>query len=81
MDIKIVKPTQKNKKYKAIVTIDKKQQTVHFGDVRYEHYKDSTPLKLWSHLNHNDLERRRQYHIRHKNNNGLAGLLAKKYLW
>ena len=74
--------TQRNKKYAADVKIDNiLYRNVNFGDNRYEHYKDSTPLKLYSHLNHNDLERRRLFHTRHKNNTGPASMLAKEFLW
>jgi len=44
MDIQ--KSSRKNKKY--MVEIDGK--TIHFGDNRYQHYKDRTSLKLYSHL-------------------------------
>lgn len=79
--LEILPPSQKHKKYKALVVINGEQKMIHFGDSRYQHYKDTTPLKHWSHLNHNDLERRKQYHIRHKNNNGPAGILAREFLW
>lgn len=43
---------------------------IHFGALsqdgkKYQHYKDTTPLKLYTHLNHNDPERRRRYKERH----------------
>ena len=34
---------------------------IHFGDSRYEQFRDSTPLKLYSYLDHKDKERRRNY--------------------
>jgi len=49
-------------KYKVILPNGK---TIQFGDKRYQHYKDQTPLKLYSYLDHNDLERRRRYRARH----------------
>ena len=62
------------KKYKAIIyENNKKIKTVQFGDRRYEHFKDQVPLKLWSHLDHKDPDRRRNYRIRHsaiKNKDG-----------
>jgi len=59
MDIQ--KSSRKNKKY--MVEIDGK--TIHFGDNRYQHYKDRTSLKLYSHLDHNDKKRRMNYFKRH----------------
>lgn len=38
---------------------------VSFGDKRYQHYKDQTPLKLYSHLDHLDPKRRASYRARH----------------
>ena len=41
------------KKYKVeIYKYNKKVKTVQFGDTRFGQYKDKTPLKLYSHLNH-----------------------------
>jgi hypothetical protein len=79
--LEILPPTRKNKKYAARIILEGKEKLVHFGDVRYFHYKDKTPLNLWSHLNHNDLERKQRYLARHKNNNGPAGILAREFLW
>ena len=40
----IRKSTQKNKKYMADVEYNNKSyKKQHFGDGRYQHYKDSTP--------------------------------------
>lgn len=54
------------KKYTAILPSGKK---VHFGHRDYEHYKDSVPKRLgggvWSHKNHGDRERRKNYRKRH----------------
>ena len=55
---------QKNKKYSVITPSGKK---IHFGDKRYEHYKDTTGLGVYSHLDHNDKERRKRYRRRHSN--------------
>lgn len=41
-------------KYSVITPSGRK---VHFGDKRYEHYKDTTGLGKYSHLNHNDNKR------------------------
>ena len=59
MDIQ--KSTRKNKKY--MVIIDGKK--IHFGSSLYPQYKDRTPLKLYSHLDHNDKKRRMNYFKRH----------------
>jgi hypothetical protein len=56
------KSTRKNKKY--MVKVDDKW--VHFGDTRYEQFFDKVPLKLYSHLNHNDKERQKRYLARAK---------------
>ena len=53
-------------KYTAILPTG---QHVSFGHVDYEHYKDSVPKShgggLWSHKDHGDLTRRKQYRTRH----------------
>lgn len=59
----------KNKKYRAKVLVKKDViKNVDFGDSRYEHYKDSTGLGLWSHKDHNDSNRRRLFRARHRLN-------------
>lgn len=64
------------KKYNAILShvVGKRvrYKRVPFGDRRYQQYKDSTPLKLYSKLDHGDSDRRKRYYSRH-------GLKAKKY--
>lgn len=74
------------KKYKVeIIDSDGyKVKTLQFGDKRYEQYKDSVPLKLYSHLDHGDKNRRRLYRIRHDKDRHrplTAGWFADKYLW
>ncbi len=55
-----------NKKYKVVIYKSKKKwKTIQFGDNRYEQYRDSTPLKLYSHLDHLDKKRRKNYKARH----------------
>jgi hypothetical protein len=51
----------KNKKYD--VYKDNKY-LVSFGDNRYQHYEDKTPLKYYSNLNHLDNKRRTNYYKR-----------------
>ncbi len=69
-----------NKKYRVYLNNGKH---VDFGDRRYQHFKDSTPLKLYSHLNHGDVERRHRYYARHNKDypQYSADWLSKKYLW
>lgn len=65
----IKKSTRENKKYMVLVGT----KWVHFGDKRYEHYKDQTPLKAYENLDHGDENRRRLYvarHTRKKDKNG-----------
>lgn len=76
------KSTWRNKKYMVDVTYNNifyKNQ--HFGDIRYGQYRDSTGIKLYSHLDNNDPERKRFYHARHKNNTGISAMLSKEFLW
>ena len=56
------KSTHKGKKYDVFY----KDRWISFGDLRYEHYKDTTPLKLYSHLDHGDQVRRKSYLSRAK---------------
>ena len=55
------------KKYTVKVKNKKsgKFRNIHFGDRRYQQYKDRTPLKLYKHLNHNTKKRMRNYFSRH----------------
>ena len=52
-----------------------------FGDRRYQQFKDK--LGFWSHLDHNDKERRKRYYQRH--GPYVPGVnpdsFSKKYLW
>lgn len=54
--------TRLHKKYSVITPRGRK---IHFGDNRYEHYYDRTPLPAWSHLDHKDTRRRAAYRSRH----------------
>ena len=53
------KSDRKNKKLMTIVDGKK----VHFGDNRYEHFKDKTGI--YKSLDHNDAKRRNNYRTRH----------------
>lgn len=51
------------KKYMAVFDNGKK---IYFGSSQYAQYRDSTPLKAYSHLDHNDSNRREKYRKRHE---------------
>lgn len=55
------------KKYTAYVQHKKtkKVRKVHFGDRRYQQYKDRTPLQLYRSQNHGTRKRMRNYFHRH----------------
>jgi len=79
MSYVIMKSTRKHKKYMAVF----KDKTIHFGDNRYEQYKDSTKLQLFAHLNHSDRKRKNNYYSRHGKEAKLysAKWFSHKYLW
>lgn len=62
MQYKIELSDRPGKKYMAVFPNGKK---VHFGSSMYAQYHDSTPLKAYSHLDHNDEYRRQKYKARH----------------
>ena len=57
----------KYKKYSVYVLKDGKRRLIHFGDTRYQHFKDR--IGHYSHLDHNDKKRRENYYKRHKEKN------------
>ena len=66
------KSTRKHKKYSVITPSGR---TVHFGDTRYQHYKDRTGLDDYSHMNHLDKKRRKSYRQRSMGiRDGMGGL-------
>lgn len=75
----------KNKKYDAILENKKtnKIKRVSFGAINYQQFKDKVPLKLYSHLDHNDIERKKRYYKRHNKDypKFSADYFSKKYLW
>jgi hypothetical protein len=86
--MEIKKSTRKNKKY----MVRYNNKWIHFGDTRYQHFKDTTPLKLYSNSDHNDNERRQRYLKRAKgiknkqgnltwNNPNSANYYSIRYLW
>jgi len=56
-----MKSNNKHKKYSITIEYNDKIKTIHFGDTRYQQYKDRTPLKLYKHLDHEDKIRRQNY--------------------
>ena len=87
------------KKYTAIIKNKqtKKERKLHFGDRRYQQYKDRTKMKLYKNKNHNTRKRMQNYYKRHsktsnrkkaillevKKSKGLYNpkILSHKYLW
>ena len=65
--IKFEKSKKQHKKYTAYIKNNKtkKVRKLHFGDNRYQQYKDRTPLKVYKHLNHGTRKRMRNYFNRH----------------
>ena len=85
----IYKSPIKHKKYRVSL-VHKRNGTVRTMDFggdpkRYEHFKDKTPIKLYSHLDHNDKVRRRSYKKRHqihiKKGYYSPSFFSMKYLW
>ena len=72
--------TRKNKKYDVF-----KNGNYHlsFGDSRYQQYKDTTPLKHYSNLDHNDKQRLKNYYSRFRmtGDKNLARYWSNKFLW
>lgn len=79
---------RKNKKYKVFYN----NRWIHFGDTRYQHYKDNTGLHKYSKLDHLDKIRRTNYRQRASkirdasgkltyNNKNSANYWAYHYLW
>ena len=70
------KSTRKNKKYQVKIN----NKTVHFGDNRYQQYKDK--IGLYSKLDHGDKEIRKRYYMRHgKAVKYSPKWFSHKYLW
>jgi len=70
VSIPLNKPFKSNlkfKKYAVYVLKDGKRRLIHFGDARYQQYKDK--IGLYSHLDHNDKKRRKHYYSRHGGKN------------
>lgn len=69
-----------NKKYR--VYLDNGRH-VDFGSKSYQQYRDTSPLKAYSHLDHLDKARRDRYYARHKKDYPpySADWLSKRFLW
>ena len=78
--LKIERSTRQNKKYVATLPDGKK---VHFGDSRYQQWKDQTSLKAFKSADHGDPKRREAYYSRHGKEAPTysAKVLSHKYLW
>ena len=78
--VKIEVSDRRHKKYVATLPDGKK---VHFGDKRYQQWKDQTPLKAYKHFDHGDPARKKNYFQRHgeeaKKNS--AKYFSHRYLW
>jgi len=83
------KSSRKGKKYMVKTPSGK---WVHFGSSTMQQYKDSTPLKLYSNLDHGDKKRRTSYLARAKGikdkqgnltwkNKESANYYSIRYLW
>lgn len=61
--IKITQSKDSNKKYDANImnTITGKITLIPFGNVNKRHYRDTTELKIYKHLDHWDLKKREDY--------------------
>lgn len=81
LDKYTIKPSQKQTKKYDVYINDK--YLLSFGDRRYQQYYDK--FGYYSHLNHNDVKRRKQYRSRHRNdyidNPNYAGYWSWHYLW
>ena len=75
------KPSRrKNKKYDAYKN---NVYLVSFGQKGYSQFLDRTPLKLYSHLDNRDKEKRRLYYARHGKDAKFesAKWFSHRYLW
>ena len=71
------------KKYTAFIKNKKngkngKSRKIHFGDRRYQQYKDRTPLKLYKNKNHNTRKRMQNYYSRHSGTKSKSKAIKKE---
>ena len=71
----------KNKKYSVFVLKDNKKKLIHFGDKRYQQFKDK--IGFYKKLDHNDPKRKKLYFIRHgkSTDKNTAKYWSNKILW
>ena len=85
--INFEKSLTRNKKYDAILQnkLNGRLVKVPFGDNRFEQFKDSTGLGLYSNKDHGDLKRRQLYRQRHqkdlKKGYYSPGFMSFYFLW
>ena len=85
--IDFYKSMKKHKKYYALLENKKNKSKVkvHFGDSRFFQYFDSTGKGYYSHKNHLDKKRQKNYIARHKGfiKNGYysSGFFSMRFLW
>jgi len=65
--VRFEKSKRTGKKYKVIVRNleTDKTRTIHFGGLGYQQFRDSTPLGLYSNLDHGETKRKQRYYTRH----------------
>lgn len=91
-NITFSKSPRSGKKYRVEFSLGKKDYVLDFGQLGYEHFKDKTPLKLYSNLDHMDRTRRKSYLSRSRGIRNGSGKLTKddprssnywsiRYLW
>ncbi len=75
------KSKAKNKKYSVYVKKDGKTRLIHFGDSRYEQFKDK--IGEYKNLDHGDKKRRDKYYARHgkTDDKNSAKYWSHKILW
>ena len=71
----------KHKKYSVYVMRDGRRKLIHFGDRRYQQFRDR--LGHFSHLDHNDQRRRELWYARHGRTNDRSSprYWAARVLW
>jgi len=84
MDKPLYKPFKsksKNKKYSVYVMKGDKKRLIHFGDSRYQQFKDK--IGDFKHLDHGDKNRRDKYYKRHGDttDKNTAKYWSHKILW
>lgn len=84
MEKELYKPFKskaKHKKYSVYVMKNGKKTLIHFGDNRYEQFKDK--LGEYSNLDHNDPKRKKSYYARHgqTSDKNSAKYWSHKILW